>query len=64
MADFRIKKGFFLAPVPGKLTRKVFVVQKRLIWGIWLNVFKGNSKNQYYFHSSKQAKKFIRHLRK
>lgn len=55
MAKYRIKKGYFQKPRKAKLLRKVFVVQKRLIWGIWLNVSSANAENPYYFRHEKQA---------
>lgn len=63
MAKYRIKKGFFQAPKKGKLLRKVFIVQKRLIWGVWLNVPNcTNAKNKYFRHEN-QAEKFLRNLK-
>ncbi len=64
MGKYRIKKGFFQKPRKGKLLRKVFVVQKRLIWGIWLKVSSANAENDYYFQHEKQAKVFLKYLEK
>ncbi len=62
MAKYRIKKGYFQKPRKGKLLRKVFVVQKRFICGIWFNVSSVNAENKYYFRYEKQAKVFLKYL--
>jgi len=62
MAKFRVKKGYFQPPKKGRLMQKVFVIQKRLIWGIWLNVPHDEAHDGFYFKSPRHAYKVLNTL--
>ena len=62
MAKYRIKKGYFRPPTKGVLLVKVFVVQKRFIWGIWFNVKHEDAIDGYYFSTARHAIKVLNYL--
>lgn len=59
MAKYRIRKGYFQTPKKGRLMQKVYAIQKRWIWGIWLNVPHSDAEDMYYFRTPRHAYKIL-----